>query len=285
MNSYKHSESTLNSSKDNFSVFYQSWIPDEVRRIVVFQHGFGEHSGRYGNLIEAFSGTGTAFFGLDARGHGRTEGKRGHVAQFQLFVDDLADLIALAQDAHPQQPLLLLGHSMGGIIALQYALEGSNQRNLQGLIVSSAGLELHMNLGQQIKKALAFTMARIMPAATVDADLDVNFLSHDPAVVQAYRDDPLVHGKISFQMGKNLLSLGKVIFQKASHLNIPCYIFHGTGDQIVNYKGSERLYEYLTTADKTLRIYPDFYHECMNEAADDKQTVLRELREWALAHC
>lgn len=284
MSNYTHTTSTFNSSKDDFEIFWQKWIPGKTKRVIVIQHGLGEHSGRYQNVINTFADDNTAFYGLDSRGHGKTGGKKGHVDQFQLYVDDLADLIAIARNENQNQKIFLLGHSMGGIICLQYALEGTNQSNLNGLVISSGGLEPHMDLSKKIKKALAFTLAKVAPATTLDSGLEIKYISHDPAVIDAYNSDPLVHGKISFQMATNLLSLGKVIYAKASHLKIPAYIFHGKADGIVNYIGSQKLYDGLTITDKTLKLYDDLFHETMNETSPQKEEVLSDLKKWIQTH-
>lgn len=274
----------LQSSKDDFPVFYQKWTPPQVRRVLVIQHGFGEHSGRYNNILKFFEGTGTAFYALDARGHGKTGGKRGHVDQFQMYVDDLADLVAIARRENMNDQVYLLGHSLGGVIVLQYALQGTNQTNLEALIVSSPGLIIEMDAGKQVKKTLATLFASIVPDATLDANLDLKFLSHDQAVIDAYKNDPLVHGKISFQMGSNLFSIGKSILEKAGHLTIPVYVFQGTGDKIVSPESSKQLFASLTTSDKTLKLYDGLYHETMNESEPDRNRVLGDLKEWFERH-
>lgn len=282
--SYQHTTGSITSSHDGFELFMQKWIPTQVRRVFVVQHGFGEHSGRYGNLLEALDGTGAAIYAIDSRGHGKTGGKRGHVDQFQNYVDDLADLIQLARKENMNDEVYLLGHSLGGVIALQYATQGTNQGNLSALVLSSPGLVIHMDFGKQIKKGLAATLSRIMPAVTLDANLDLKFLSHDQAVIDAYKADPLVHGKISFQMGSNLFHVGSALFKKSEQLTVPLYLFHGEADQIVSSEGSKRLYECAGSKDKTLKIYPGLFHETMNEAEADKKRVLGDLKAWIDAH-
>ncbi|MCE9600227.1 MAG: lysophospholipase [Spirochaetia bacterium] len=281
---YTPHQSMFKSSKDDFPIFYQKWTPAQVRRVCVIQHGFGEHSGRYQNILNAFDGTGTAFYALDARGHGKTGGKRGHVDQFQMYVDDLADLIQIARKENMNDQVYLLGHSLGGVIVLQYSLQGTNQSNLEALIVSSPGLIIEMDAGKTIKKNMATLFASILPAVTLDANLDLTYISHDPVVVEAYKNDPLVHGKISFQMGSNLFSIGKSILEKANHLTVPVYIFQGTGDKIVSPESSKALYAGLTTADKTLKLYEGLYHETMNELEADRNRVLADLKEWFERH-
>ncbi|MBE7439976.1 MAG: alpha/beta hydrolase [Spirochaetales bacterium] len=279
----KHMTGTFRSSHDGFEIFRQTWLPDgPIHRVIVIQHGFGEHSGRYGNILQTFGETGTALYALDSRGHGRTGGKRGHVEQFQMYVDDLADLISLARKESGKEKVILLGHSLGGVIALQYAIQATHQEILQALVVSSPGLMIQMDLAKTVKKAMGAVLARFFPDTTVDANLDLKFLSHDAAVIDAYKADPLVHGKVSFQMATNLFNIGKVIYEKIGVLKIPVYIFHGVADGIVSSRGSELLFEKLTTPDRTLKLYPDLFHETMNEASPAKEQVLSDLKIWVL---
>ena len=281
---YKQEEGTFRSSKDDFQIYWHAWLPAKGRtkRVLVVQHGFGEHCGRYQNVVQEFDRTETAIFALDSRGHGKTGGKRGHVDQFQLYVDDLADLIRLAREKTGFEKVILLGHSLGGVIALQYALEGTNESNLVALIVSAPAVEVQMDFEKRVKKFIGQALANFSPATTVDANLDLSFLSHDQSVIEAYRNDPLVHGKISFQMGKNMFSVGESIYQKVNHLTIPVYIFHGAADQIAAPRGSEKVFSLLTTGRKKLHIYDGLYHETMNELSPHKEEVLHDLREWIL---
>lgn len=266
-------------------MFYQQWVPDGlVERIIVFQHGLGEHSGRYQNLIRAFSGVSTAFYGMDARGHGRTGGKRGHVDHFQLFVDDLHDLIQRARRENDDQEVFLLGHSMGATIALTYAITDEYQQGLRGLITSAPGLEITTDWTKKIQKQAAALLSNLAPSLALETRLDYNNLSHDPAVITAFRNDPLVHNKASARLGNALFKAPKAILEHASSLQIPVYLLHGTADQLAIVSGSQKLYDKLTTSDKTLKLYEGLYHEPINERTEDRKKVLDDLKEWVLSH-
>ncbi|MEM9671944.1 MAG: lysophospholipase [Bacteroidota bacterium] len=284
MENYQNKTDLLISSQDGFSLFYQKWIPTEkVERIIVFQHGLGEHSDRYQNLIQAFSGTGTAFYAPDARGHGRSGGKRGHVARFQHFIHDLHDLIQRVRQENDNQKVFLLGHSMGGAIVLKYALTKDYQDGLRGLIGSSPGVEPVMDWIKKIQKPVAAVLSRVAPSLTLDNQLDVNNLSHNEHVVTAYQADPLVHSKASTLLGHSLFNVHHDIYRAASSLQIPVYLMHGTADRLTNPEATQKFYELLGSTDKTLRLYPGLYHETMNERAEDRQRVLDELKTWVLA--
>jgi alpha-beta hydrolase superfamily lysophospholipase len=133
--SYINKQSNFKSSLDNKNIFYQSWTKTNSSQVLVFQHGFGEHSDRYKNILDTLKDESISVYALDARGHGRSEGKRGHVDQFQNYIDDLSDLIRIAKEEEKKEKVVLLGHSLGGVIALQYATEGFNQENLSGILI------------------------------------------------------------------------------------------------------------------------------------------------------
>jgi len=291
---YQHATSKFNSSKDGFSLFYQQWQPlqwqplqwqpQKVERIIVFQHGLGEHSGRYQNLVEAFSGTSTAFYGLDARGHGQTGGKRGHIHSLQLFINDLHDLIQRAQRENDGQKVFLLGHSMGGTTALSYAITDNYQEGLRGLIISAPGIEVVTDWAKKLQKQAAALLSSVAPSFTLATRLNYTNLSHDPAVVAAFLNDPLVHDRASAHLGDALFNAPQTILERASSIQIPVYLLHGTDDQLAIPSGSKKLYNLLTTPDKTLKLYEGMYHEPINERLEDREKVLDDLREWVLAH-
>ena len=281
--SYINKQSNFKSSLDNKNIFYQSWTKPNPTHVLILQHGFGEHSDRYKNILDTLKDESISVYALDSRGHGRSEGKRGHVDQFQNYIDDLSDLIRIAKEEEKKQKVVLLGHSLGGVIALQYATEGFNQENLSGIIASSPGLKIKMDFEKEIKKFAAQILSSIMPSTTLDANIDLQFLSHDQSVIEAYKKDPLVHGKVSFQMGLNLFNLGSALFQKAHLISVPIFMIHGDADGITDYEGTKEFFSNLTTPNKEIKIYPGLFHEMMNELPKDKEIVLRDVKNFILS--
>ncbi|MCB1142441.1 MAG: lysophospholipase [Leptospiraceae bacterium] len=277
---FEHKESNFNSSTDHAKIYYQSWTKPNPETAIVIQHGFGEHSGRYGHLLDAIQDQNVSVYGIDSRGHGRSEGKRGHVDQFQHYVDDLAELIHIAKEDSKLDKIVLLGHSLGGVISLQYACEVNNQDHLRGLVVSSPGLKVKMDFEKEVKKFAAEVLSSIMPAMTIDANLDVNFLSHDKSEIEKYQKDPLVHGKISFQMGANLFHLNKAMKTKSHLIKVPILMIHGEADGIADVVGTTRFFEHVESKIKKLVVYPGLYHELMNELPQDREKVLKDISDF-----
>lgn len=281
---YQNTTHTLR-THDHFELFWQQWKPEgQIQRVLVFQHGIGEHSGRYQHMIEALAESGTAIYALESRGHGRTQGIRGHIDDFSTYTKDLGVVVQLASNEHDDQPVFLLGHSLGGAIALAYALDADHQNKLRGLILSSPAIEMPLDFSARIKKQVASLLVKVAPSLTTDTNLNPQDLSHDPQVGQDFKKDPLTHGKISVAMGHALFKLHKYFYAKAKTLKIPTYIFHGTGDRITSPEGSKRFYHLLRQSDKMLRLYDGLYHETMNEKAPDRNSVLQDLKQWILAH-
>ena len=282
---YQHSTHTLTTTADSAPLFWQKWLPKEgTKRTLVFQHGIGEHAGRYQHLLEAFAGTGTAFYAPDARGHGRTEGPRGGVARFSLFASDLSDLIQAARAENQGQPVFLLGHSMGGAVALEYIFEADNQRNVRGLILSSPAIEVYPSTKNKVLKTLANVLVRLAPGLVLDTGLNPARLSQDDDTVAAYSADPLVHGKASVAVGHALYQASQQFYKRAKAIDIPVYLFHGTADRVTSPEGTKAFFDKLTTPDKTLNLYEGLYHETMNELPTERKKVLSDLVAWVVNH-
>lgn len=280
---YQHSTHLLTTTTDPVELFWQKWVPSgAIERVLVFQHGIGEHSGRYQHLLDAFDDTRTAFYALDARGHGRSSGRRGYLTHFERFADDLGDLIRVARSENDGQPVFLLGHSLGGAIALDFALRPGNQAHLRGLILSSAAIELPRSASNRLLKTAAGVLSPLLPSVVLDTQLRATDLSHDAEAVATYRADPLVHGRASVRMGHTLYNLSQGFYERAGQLTIPVYLFHGTADRITSPEGSKKFFARLTTDDKTLNLYEGLYHETINELPADREKVLTDLRKWGM---
>ncbi|TGK33372.1 alpha/beta hydrolase [Leptospira gomenensis] len=285
-NSYNLQDDTF-AGGGGSKIFYRSYQPKEGRkgnRVLVVQHGIGEHGGRYEFLVEALAGTGTALYMIDSRGHGRSEGKRGVVDSFSDFLSDLDQLISIAAEKEKVSKVNLLGHSMGAAIVTLYAEEGTNQGNLNSLVVSALPIRVRLDLVMKIKKGIAPLMADLLPNLTLPTGLDINALSHDRAVVEAYKNDPLVHGMASAYLGNMLLNSEEPILGNAGKIKIPIYIFHGKEDSIADYTGSEAFFAVVGSQDKSLKIYDHLFHETMNERLEDRTKVLSDLKKWFESH-
>ena len=253
------------------------WTPyARPKATVALVHGIGEHSGRYAHVATHLMLHDLAVHAFDLRGHGRSEGEpRAYVESFDEYVGDLDRFL---REVRGQQrgPLFLYGHSLGGGIAARYVIEHGTD-GLDGLILSSAALQIPSDLSPILQK-LAGTVSRFAPTLPT-TKLDTSLLSHDPAVVRAYENDPLVYsGGVRARVGHEILRNTEIIQQHPEAFALPLYLFHGTADQITDPDGSRWLYEHAPTDDKTLKLYEGLYHETHNEP--ERERVLDDLTAW-----
>ena len=283
---YEHTTGFFRSAVDGTRLFCQRWKPPQAvpNWNLVFHHGFGEHSDRYGNLVEALSGTGVTLYAMDARGHGRSDGKRGDAHGQSDYVRDLESYLVHIRERDGVLRPALLGHSLGGAIVLMFALRYSNQWELCCLLTSGAALRVHQNLLMRVKKLGGALLHGLKPDLTVPAGIDVAGLSHDSAVVEAYRQDPLVHGDVTARMALDLLEAGEGVIDRAPLLKIPLLMQHGQIDPITDPSGSVDFFRNAGSIDSHLILYPGLFHEIFNELPLERARVLRDLRGWLLAH-
>jgi alpha-beta hydrolase superfamily lysophospholipase len=254
-------------------------LPDgDSRGTVVIAHGINEHGGRYTHVAERLVRDGWLVAALDHRGHGLSGGRRAAVERFDDWVTDLDGYIRGVLTDAPR-PLFLLGHSLGGLIATVYALR--HQDALDGLILSAPSVMPPPNMSPATLRAGRFLSRWASNLPVMSLRLDA--VSRDPAVVQAYRDDPLVHlGKVRARTGTEVLRAIDEVQGGISRLRLPLLTLQGTVDLLVD-PGSARWVDgHASSADHTLRVYDGLYHEVFNEP--ERDTVLDDVVGWLNAH-
>jgi len=261
--------------KDGLKFYSRGWEPEgKPKAVVALVHGLGEHIGRFAHVGEAFSKAGYALMGLDLRGHGQSGGPRGHTPSIEAYMRDIDLLLEHVHSRYPGLPTFLYGHSLGGILVLNYALR--RRPDLKGVIATSSGL--HTALEQQrVKVLLANVLGRLAPTALMPSGLDTSKLSHDPQVEQVYIKDPLVHDRVSLGFGKTMLEANRWVLQHASEFPLPLLLMHGTADQIAFPSGSKEFAAALGDKAK-LVLWNDLYHETHNEP--EKAQVLKTAVDW-----
>ena len=231
-----------------------------------------------GNVIERVLPKGISVWVPDHRGHGQSDGQRGHVLNFKQYLADLRVSVELAQKDKPaEMPSFLLGHSMGGLIAIYFAQQYPEL--IDGLVASSPCLGMVIEV-PPVKKVLGSVMSHVWPAMTMGSGLDATKISRDRAVVSAYENDPLVHDRVSARFFTELMAAIAFVNQRAATLNVPALVQVAGEDYLVNADSSKHFFEKLTLADKTLHVYDGLYHEIYNAPEDQKERVLDDLVAW-----
>ena len=273
---YRHSTATLCGVGDT-RLFRQSWSVPIPRALLVVVHGLGEHSARYGPLVRALRGHRISVASLDLRGHGRSEGKRGHVDRFDDYVADLGSLLDTVRAENSGCRTFVLGHSLGGVIAARYALD--HPGDLSGLILSSPGFAARVRV-PPYKAWFGRVCSWLVPRLTLRTGIEVEALTHDPEVRAAYRADPLIHGVASTRWYTEFLAAGRRCLAEAPRLELPLLAFHGDADSVVSSAGTELFVKRASSTDKTMTLFPGLYHETMNETESERASVLDHVVTW-----
>jgi lysophospholipase len=261
-------------------IHWQSWSPagdQQLKGVVTIAHGYGEHIGRYGHVAQRLNEAGFAVYGPDHHGHGRSGGKRGRI-KLPEAVADLDQLIVMvSQGRHPDLPQFLLGHSLGGAIALRYAM--AHQNRLTGLALSAPLAAIEGGTGLH---TLARALGAVLPGAPV-SKVEPRLVSRDHAVVKDYIADPLNHhGPVPAGVARDLIIHAGRLPADVRRITLPTLLMWGTDDRLCPPAGAEMVAANVGSQDLTVRRYEGLFHEIMNEP--EQARVLDDLVGWLVAH-
>ena len=261
--------------RDGQRVFVRDWPLARARGAVLLAHGLGEHSGRYQGLAAWFNQRGYAVRGYDQRGHGQSGGRRGGLRRADDLLEDLAAVYRDYAGRQPHAPLLL-GHSMGGLVALRAVLDGAVTP--PALVLSSPALRSRES-PRMIR--LAQVLGRWLPHLPLRSALDATKLSHDPGVAAGYREDPLRHGWITPRLADFIFREGEACIAEAASLEVPTLLLVAEGDELVDPAGSRAFARAAApTGQLTTRFFAALYHELFNETEPGRSQVLMQLGDW-----
>jgi len=271
----KESTATLKTA-DGLDLYVRRWETEEVPHqwTFVVVHGLGEHGGRYEYLAEWFTPRGAIVYAMDQRGHGRSGGQRGHAPSLQALLDDLDTVVTQARN-ECGAPLVLIGHSFGGLVAIAYALDRPDR--IDKAVFSAPMLVMKLKVPGW-KQPLTRLLPRIAPRLSVSNEVDADLLSHDPANARAYRSDPLVHDRVTGRLYSETVARGEAFINRAAELRVPFLLMHGRDDQIVDPAGSQRFFARATAPDRAFCLYPGLYHEIFNEI--ERERVFQDIESW-----
>lgn len=261
---------------DGIDIYGQAWVPQVVspRAVVCLVHGLGEHSSRYVHVAEAFGKDGLILFSYDLRGHGRSGGIRGHLNNADDFMNDIDKLLEQAREHFPGLPIILYGHSLGATLVSYYGLK--RKPDVKGVIAT--GIPLHTALEKQpVKILMAKLLGSLFRAVSIPSGLNVQAISRDPAVVQIYINDPLVHDKATLGFGKLMLQVNEWTLAHAANFPLPLLLMHGKEDMIA-FPSSSIEFAAALKENCTLVLWEDAYHEIHNDP--EKVEVFKTMLMW-----
>jgi len=274
----KHCEGTF-AGFGGSPLFYQSWYPDNgVQAVVVMVHGLGAHSGAFEPAVPYLLAQGYATYAFDLRGHGRSPGQRGYINTWAEFRADLGAFLERVQNQHPGCPCFLWGHSLGGTIALDYALRSPT--GLQGLILTAPALS---KVGiSPFKLAVGRLLSRVYPRFSLSAGIQHNLSSRDPKILAIYAQDALRHKYGSARLATEFFTTVDWLYEHATALQVPLLILHGSADRITLPESSHAFFQRVLFADREYREYDGSYHDLYADL--DAQTVMMDFSRWLKQH-
>lgn len=254
--------------------FWPTPDDSEPRGVVILVHGLGEHVARYEHLAARLNQWGFAVRGYDQFGHGLSDGARGALPTEERLIEDLADVVDDARMGMPDHmPLILLGHSLGGLVAARFVARAV--RPVDALVLSSPALDPGI---RPLRRALLRLLYRLAPGLRLGNGLSPRRLSHDAAVVQAYRADPLVHDRISMRLAHFITEAAPAAVAQAPRWSVPTLLLFAGADRLVDPAGSRAFAAAAPPQVVTARCFESLYHEIFNEA--QAEPVFAALQEW-----
>lgn len=260
---------------ENVKIFWQSWQAAEPVANIVISHGLGEHGARYTEFAKVLVAQGFNVYAIDHRGHGHSYGHRGAITRFQYCIDDLNSLIEQIK-AEQDLPLILFGHSMGGAVATGYTLQ--YQEKLAALILSGPGVSANM-VSAPLRKVIRL-LSRVWPNLPIFKVAPTS-VSRDPQTVQDYIADPLnLSRPAPVHTINEMVEAAAEMQDNFERIKLPTLILHGAEDKLIPAEASTNLYKKITSPQKQLNIYPDLYHEILNELPAARQAVIKDICVW-----
>lgn len=264
-------------ARDGLRLYFRSWNGrPKPKAILAVVHGYLEHGGRYGFFVDHFAPLGYRVYTFDQRGHGRSGGKPAFVSSFTEYLQDVDGYLRQIQQREgDEHKIFLVGHSLGGLIALRFAIE--SPEGLAGVVASSPYIGNKVPV-PQAKLLAARLLSRVWPTMLMDANVDPALLSHDSDVVRNYDEDPLVGKRFTVRWSAETLDAQATTLARAPELRIPCLLLQAGADGIADPEVSREFFRRLTAPDKEWKLYEGYYHEIFNEVGRDQ--VFRDIEEW-----
>ncbi len=265
-------------SSDGLKLHTHSWMGDvKSDYVMTLIHGIGEHAKRYDHVAEFFVKRGFSVMAFDLRGHGQSEGKRGHTSSFKMILDDIEDFFKQQKEQFPEAKHVLYGHSLGGHFLLNMIL--SKEIEADAVVASSPALKTAFT-PPPLKVLMGKLLRSIYPSLLLDNGVKASDLSKADRLEADYVKDPLVHNRVSIELALSSIEQGVWALDNASKVTLPLLIIHGTEDKITSHKASELFIKSVEKGLGTLKLYDGLFHELHHE--EEAESILSDVYEWIL---
>lgn len=252
---------------DGRTLFRRAWLSPDPRRALILVHGLADHSGRYDRVGSWFATHESAVHAFDLRGHGRSDGPRCHVDRFDEYVDDLQAFIETVRREHPGQPIVVMGHSMGGLIAI--SLLSERELRVHALVVTAAALAIGA-APSSLERLGARWLRRLRPLSSVPLRIDAQALCRDPEIVRRYLEDPLIPRRMTVSLALEFIDAAERTAQCGAALRVPTLLLHGDMDALCLARGARNFSNQMRTPGRKLLVYPKLRHELLNEPEQEQ---------------
>lgn len=266
--------------KDDCELYFQSWTPAKPIATLVITHGLGEHTDCYQRLVDGLSDQNIQFIAWDMRGHGRSEGKRGVVKRFSDFTSDLVLLIDYIRKEISEKPIILAGHSMGGLVTLNTIIRNP-ELSIACAFLSSPLMGVQVDV-PEIKKIGAKYMAEYLPSLTMWNEIHDKDLTHDKKILLEFTKDPLRHDRISPRLYLDMVAYTERIKREGASVTLPILFQLSGQDKVVSTKASQDFFETIKSKDKEIKIYENSYHEIYNDI--EREIVFNDIKPFLKKH-
>lgn len=256
--------------------FYQHWMPERPRALIVFIHGLGDHIGRYGAFVSRMTGAGFACALYDQRGHGRSGGRRGHVERFIDWVNDLAGFIQFSQaNLPPETPLFLVGTSLGAIVGINYILTHTSP--VAGMVALSAAIAPTVDIPGW-KQGVARRIARVLPFLAIDDGVRIDDLTRDEGERAALESDPLFHRRLTLGAAQEIERNLELVMAMPHRIHTPMLMLAGEEDRVCDPDGTRRFEMRLSSTDKGCHLYREMAHDLLHDLG--REEVAADIESW-----
>ncbi|XP_046727504.1 monoglyceride lipase isoform X1 [Silurus meridionalis] len=266
---------------DGLHLFCRYWEPEGPPKALVFVvHGAGEHCSLYDSVAHTLTQHSLYVFAHDHVGHGQSEGERMNIKNFQIYIRDSLQHIDLIRARHPNLPLFILGHSMGGAISILTTCE--RPQDIAGVILIGPMIQMNPEFATPFKVFVAKVLNHMAPNFIIGY-IDAKLISRDPKQVQVYETDELVyHGGLRVSTGMQMMAALNRIKTELPNISWPFLLLHGSEDQLCDVRGSHLMYNQAKSTDKKIKVYDGAFHALHHELPETAESVLQEIITWIL---